>query len=171
MALGKTTIGSELATRLNMPFVDTDKAIEMSTGRTISQIFEEGGESKFRDIEADVVAHELSVANGVISLGGGAILREETRMRLKDCDCVIWLQADVRTIAARLSADTATESQRPNLTTLPAEEEIRTILTQRTPLYSECASLEIDTESKSPTEVVDEILGRLPVNVDGGKAK
>ncbi|MBR6502136.1 MAG: shikimate dehydrogenase [Clostridia bacterium] len=80
---GKTTIGQKLASKLDMQFIDADKVIEEVEGKTIPQIFEEVGESGFRDIESRVIADISSKQNAVISTGGGAILREQNVTLLK----------------------------------------------------------------------------------------
>ena len=80
---GKSTIGQELATRLHMQFIDTDKEIEKASGKTIPMIFEEFGEKTFRDIESQVIADVASKQNVVIATGGGAILREQNVTLLK----------------------------------------------------------------------------------------
>ena len=165
---GKSTIGRELASRLSIPFVDTDQLIEQEVGRPISKIFEDNGENVFRDLEFEIIARELKQPEGVISLGGGAILREETRNNLKTADYVIWLKAGLSTIVARLAQDPVSTTQRPNLTNMSTEDEIASLLEQRRPLYRECATLEIETDQKSPSDIVQEILCRLEANTVGG---
>ncbi len=80
---GKSTIGRQLATKLGMQFIDTDKEIESKAGKTIPEIFKESGESGFRDIESQVVADVSSKQNCIISTGGGAVLREQNITLLK----------------------------------------------------------------------------------------
>lgn len=167
---GKTTIGCELARRLNVGFIDTDALIEQQAGCSIKTIFENDGEKAFRDLEADIVAGQLERKEGIISLGGGAILRDETRKSIAGkADAVIWLKASVETIAARLSDDPASTTQRPNLTDLSDQEEIQSILSQRIPLYRECATLEVETEDRSPAEIIEDIMNHLAHHSCGGE--
>ena len=74
---GKSTVGRLLAKRLERDFIDSDKYIEDSTGKTIKSIFEEDGEEGFRQIEADTITELSKADNKVISAGGGVVLREE----------------------------------------------------------------------------------------------
>ena len=80
---GKSTVGKQLANELGMQFIDTDKEIEKSEGKTIPEIFTEVGESGFRDIEARIITIVSAKQNCVISTGGGAILREQNITALK----------------------------------------------------------------------------------------
>src|SRR6185436_8394699 len=80
---GKSTVGKRLADRLWQPFVDTDELIVRKAGKTIREIFEKQGEKAFRDLESTIVRDTLMLQEHVISLGGGALLREENRAALK----------------------------------------------------------------------------------------
>jgi shikimate kinase len=97
----------------------------------------------------------------VFSLGGGAVVRRENRELLAAVDHVVWLQADVDTIHERVSADANSVDRRPNLTIAGGRQEIAAVLAERTPLYRECATCEVDTSDKSPAEVAREILVHL----------
>src|SRR5688572_17769875 len=81
---GKTTVGRKLADRLWQELVDTDTLVTKKAGKTIKDIFEQDGEAKFRELETEVLKEALKLQDVVISLGGGAILREENRAALKD---------------------------------------------------------------------------------------
>lgn len=157
---GKTTIARLVAERVGAEWADADREIEKLAGKTIATIFRDEGEPAFRDLEARVVA-ELAKRSGVIvSLGGGAILREENRKLLKDSGRCIWLTATPETIAARLAGDSATNGQRPSLTPLGTLAEIETVLAARTPLYRGLASFTIATDGHSP-EKIAEIVARM----------
>lgn len=160
-ATGKSTVGAELARRIGFSFVDTDQRIEHREQKTISEMFAEQGEPYFRDVEEAVVADELRNQNQVLSLGGGAVMREATRERLKNADIVIWLQADTAEIMRRLSQDPNTQQQRPGLTDLPAEAEVTHLLAVRTPIYEQCATITIATAGRTPGDIVDEIVSRM----------
>ncbi|MEQ8837858.1 MAG: shikimate kinase, partial [Lacipirellulaceae bacterium] len=97
----------------------------------------------------------------ILSCGGGAILRDATRDRIKSCRGVVWLKASVETIHSRVSDDQKTADRRPNRTNSGGRTEIEEVLAARTPLYAECATLEVDTEDKAPAEIAEEILGKL----------
>ena len=91
---GKSTIGRRVANALDLPLLDTDAEIERVTGRTIPEIFSQDGEPAFREIEEEVVARALDTHDGVVSLGGGAILSERTRARLAG-HTVVYLEISV----------------------------------------------------------------------------
>lgn len=158
---GKTSVARELAIRLSCDWLDADDVIEQRAGKSIAEIFADDGETAFRDLEAAVLA-ELSGKTGlVVSLGGGAVLRESNRSVIRSAGSVVWLTASVDLIVARLAADETTASRRPNLTSAGGRAEIENLLNQRMPLYRECATLIVDTEGKTVAQVVDEIAARL----------
>ena len=157
-ATGKSTIARLLAEKLNAPWADSDQEIERQAGKSIARIFAEDGEEAFRNFEARVIFDLCQSDELVLATGGGAILREETREILRASGPVMWLTASPETIAARMNADAATASMRPNLTSLSQLDEIRSVLEFRTPLYQETASLEITTEGYTPEEIVEQLL-------------
>src|SRR3989442_1474061 len=81
---GKTTIGRKLADRLWQTFVDVDDLIVRRAGKSIKDIFEQDGEPRFREIEAEMVRDVAKLADHVIGLGGGTLMREENRQVLKE---------------------------------------------------------------------------------------
>src|SRR4051812_17046180 len=91
---GKTTVGKLLAQKLNRPFRDSDALIAEGAGQTIRQIFENTGESAFRDLESAVIAQLSQKDDQVLALGGGAVLRQENVAAFKTNALVVWLQAD-----------------------------------------------------------------------------
>ncbi len=162
-ATGKSSVGRALAMKMNAPFVDSDDEIERRAGKSITAIFSEDGEPAFRDLEAAVVSDLAANCPGVVSLGGGAILREESRRAIAD-GFVIWLQASPETIARRVALDAASAQRRPPLTTHADDDEIRLVLAQREPLYAACADVAIETENKATAQVVDEVFAVLLEN-------
>lgn len=158
---GKTTVARLVAQRLGRESIDADKEIERRAGKTIAAIFSDEGEPPFRDLEAAVVA-DLARTSLVVSTGGGAVLREASRAVMQAAGPIVWLTASVDTIAVRIAADAATARLRPNLTAVGGKAEIAAVLAQRTPIYQACATFVVDTEGKSPAEVADEIIARLP---------
>lgn len=158
---GKTTVARELAARLGFRAVDSDDVVEAEAGKTIARIFAEDGEPAFRELEAKAVNALSRERRVVVGLGGGAVLREENRRAIRAAGPVIWLQAGIDTILARVTADPMTADRRPNLTTGGGQAEVEVLLAKRAPLYRECATIIVDTEGKSAGEVVDEIVRRL----------
>src|ERR1044071_490513 len=102
MGAGKTTLGRQLARRLDKRFVDADTELEARLGVTIPTIFEIEGEAGFRDREEAVLAELTALGNVVLSTGGGAVLRPNNRLRLKDNGTVIYLHAEPATLWARI---------------------------------------------------------------------
>lgn len=147
---GKTTLAKPLAARLDWTAVDADVELERRAGRTIRQIFDEGGESEFRRLERETLVELLGRERLVIAAGGGAIIDADTRRDFKAAGPVVWLKASVATIEQRLYGDATTEQRRPNLTSSGGRQEIEQLLTQREPLYRECATLEVSTDEPLP---------------------
>jgi shikimate kinase len=158
---GKSTVARELAKRLGFEVLDADDEIERRAGKSIAAIFAEDGEAVFRELESDVVADLCKLQRYVIALGGGAVMNEVNRAGVRLAGLVVWLKAPVEILAERLAADAATQSRRPNLTTAGGVSEIETVLAAREPIYRMCATLEVDTASKTPAAIADEILQRL----------
>ncbi len=159
---GKTTLGRLLAERLEWALVDADDEVERLAGKSIADIFADEGEDAFRDLEQQVVAELPHRQRHVLSLGGGAILRDENRRTIRGGGAVVWLTASAATIHARVRDDATTTQRRPNLTGQGGLAEIEQLLAQREPLYRECADFEISTEGRPPAEIVDEIFEHLP---------
>ncbi|MDR0327323.1 MAG: shikimate kinase [Planctomycetaceae bacterium] len=164
---GKTTVARKLAERLGIPMFDSDVEIERWSGKSIAEIFAQDGEPAFRDMEESVIAAILAPDKRefVLATGGGAVLRSQTRERLRQSGRVIWLTATPETILRRISADAASKTMRPNLTSLPMREEIVAGLEQRIPLYAETALETIDTDSQTATEIVETILSNHKLGV------
>lgn len=154
MGAGKTTIGRQLAKSLSMPFYDSDKAVEESTGVDIPTIFEFEGEEGFRDREQKMIQKLTQIKGIVLATGGGAILREENRKVLKDNGYVVYLQCSVERILERTRRDT----QRPLLKTDNPKERLQLLFEQRQPLYLACSDFKIDTGIHKSKTVVNRIL-------------
>lgn len=154
MGAGKTTIGRQLAKALQLPFYDSDKAIEEQTGVDIPTIFEYEGEEGFRDRELNMI-HELTKIDGIVlATGGGAILKEENREALKENGFVVYLQCSVDKILQRTRRD----NQRPLLYTDTPRERIEALFLEREALYLSCADFKIETSSMQSKTVVQNIL-------------
>jgi len=156
---GKSTVGRLLADRLRRPFVDADDWIVERSGRTIRAIFEESGEPVFRDWEERVLREILvERPDAVVATGGGAVLREANRRLLQSFGLVVWLRAEPDELARRLEADAQTREARPSLTSAGTLREILDVLEVRTPLYRAVSHVEIDTQGKTPSVIVEEML-------------
>jgi shikimate kinase len=154
---GKTSVARILAALLAWKCVDADTLLEERLGRTIRQIFEVEGEQRFRDKESMVLTDICREGEQVVATGGGVILREQNRTRLKASGGVVWLHADAEILWRRSQADLTTHHRRPTLT-VGGMEEIEQLLRVREPLYRACADQVIDTSGLTPTDVAKLIL-------------
>ena len=132
MGSGKSIIGKDLSKYLNLKFYDTDKEIELKMKKSISAIFEEEGESFFRDIELEVCTDLLTLNNCVISLGGGSIINREIRKVIKMNSYSIYLQVKLNNLMERLKSS----KKRPLLNTeLNKKETVQNLYTYRRNYY------------------------------------
>ena len=161
---GKTTIAQQLALQVGYDWIDADVEVELRAGKSIAEIFAESGEEVFRDLESAVVHDLCQKESTILALGGGAVLREENRQSLLSCQAVVWLKASVETILSRISGDPTTADRRPNLTNQGGRTEIEELLAVREPIYRACATLEVDTDNKSPAAIAEEIVTALGKN-------
>ena len=102
MGSGKSAVGKMLSEAIGVPFSDTDSIIEKEVGKEINQIFDDSGETYFRQVEEKVVERTLENNAHIISTGGGSVVSPKTRNLIKNKSCSIWIQCDVRIIAKRL---------------------------------------------------------------------
>ncbi|MGC0250767.1 shikimate kinase [Pseudactinotalea sp. Z1748] len=152
---GKSTIGRMVAEVLEVPFADTDAIVEQTSGRTISDIFIVDGEETFREMERRAVQEALATHEGVLALGGGAILDERTRADLA-AHTVLFLSVGLADAAKRVGLNTA----RPLLVGSPRRQ-WQELMQARRPLYLEVADAEVSTAGLSPTQSRDAILAVL----------
>lgn len=153
MGSGKTTVGKILADFLGCPFLDLDDLIVKKAGKSIPEIFEQDGESAFRELEARLLRQTVAKyaeSTAVLALGGGAILAPASAALLRDKTVCIYLRATLDTLLARLEGETA---GRPL-----ADDALAERLAAREPLYEKTAHVTIDTDGLSPDEVADEII-------------
>ncbi len=149
---GKSTVGRILATRSERPFLDADLEIEARAGRSASAILTEEGEPVFRDWEERTLA-ELTMQSptAVIATGGGVVLREVNRRRLRDFGFIVWLTAEPTELATRLQADPRGLSARPSLTAAGTLAEIANILADSYAAFTKSwPTLSIDTKRQDP---------------------
>jgi shikimate kinase len=155
---GKTSIGRLVAQRLDMPFFDTDSAIEERTGRTVREVFADDGEPRFREIEAEVIAGALdSVESTVIAAGGGVVVTAATRERLRapDVFCV-WLTAEPAFLASRAAG----KAHRPLLDDDPVGALTR-LARERQPWFESVADAVVTVQHALSTEPKPQAKARL----------
>jgi shikimate kinase len=165
-ATGKTTLAKLLAAGLGWDWIDADVEIERRAGKSIAQIFAQQGEPAFRDLEAEVIADLCRRDRLVVAAGGGAPLRPQSRRAMREAGKVVWLTAKPETILARMSADSTTAARRPDLTNKDPLAEIDHLLEIRTPIYQESAHVAVDTEGKTPEELMATIIRQLKLMPD-----
>ncbi|MCZ6680897.1 MAG: shikimate kinase [Candidatus Poribacteria bacterium] len=153
MGTGKTSVGQQLAQRLEMSLIDTDDVIEQDSGMRIADIFDRDGESYFRDLESAAVRKVSGLDNHVISTGGGVVLRESNLETLKQNGVVFCLTATPEEIWEHVGHGT----HRPLLQTPHPLEKIRQMLVDRAPYYAR-ADYEILTTDLSIEAVTDNII-------------
>ncbi len=153
---GKSTIGKRLAKSLGVALLDTDAAIEQTTGRSIADIFSNDGEAEFRRIEEEVVRDALGSHDGVLSLGGGAITSPGVREALSG-HTVIYLEISAAEGVRRTGGATV----RPLLAGGDRAEKFRALMSQRVPLYRRAATIRVNTNRRNPGAVVRQIVSRL----------
>ena len=184
---GKTTVGTMLAARLGVSFTDTDALVEGVAGKPVSDIFIADGAPEFRRLERAAVAAALAgssgggdqgngttragtPASGVVGLGGGAVMDEQTQARLAG-RAVVYLQTGFAELAKRVGLDRA----RPLLIGTNPRAQLKSLLDKRLPVYGRLAWLTVSTDGREPDEIAAEIAGRVAAVVaveaapDGGE--
>lgn len=163
---GKSTVGRQLARRLQLPFFDSDHVIEERLGYPIRVAFERDGEEAFRNLEESVLDELSQISRAVISTGGGAVLRPGTRQHLRERGYVVYLNSSPDELARRLKHDTS----RPLLQVDDPLKRLRELYAVRDPLYRETAHFTIDTGRPSVGNLLNmivmqlELAGELPLN-------
>jgi shikimate kinase len=152
MGAGKTTVGQLLAAALTTTARDTDADIEAAEGRSISEIFVDEGETYFRQLEVAAVAAALAEHDGVLTLGGGAVLDPVTRELLAG-HRVIFLRVGLAEAVKRVGLGTSRPMLLGNV-----RSRIKALLDERTPIYEEVATETVETDGRTPGEVAAEIL-------------
>ena len=153
---GKSTVGAALSQLTGLPLRDVDADIEKRAGRTISEIFVDDGEPRFRLLERQAVAAALTEHTGVLSLGGGAVLAPETRAALAG-HAVVFLNLTMATGVRR----TGLSSNRPILAGINPRATYKALLDARIPLYREIARYEVKTDDLTVPEVARIIVEKL----------
>lgn len=157
---GKSTIGAKLARRFGISFVDTDKAIVARAGKSISDVFVVDGEAAFRAIERAVVSEELQQESGVLALGGGSILNEETQREIGMVRAlgtrVVFLDVSIKAAAPRIGFN----RDRPLLLGNPRAQWL-SLMQERRAIYESLSDLVVDTSDLTPQRSVDAIIASL----------
>ncbi len=156
MGAGKTTVGRRLATALHCPFYDVDEELEKAAGRSVADIFEDFGETAFREGESKVLARLLSGKAGVMATGGGAFMNPQNRQRIKDKAISVWLHADIDVLMERVSRrDTRPLLRRDNPRAIMTK-----LIEQRYPVYAQ-ADITIETGHSPHQQAVEDIISAL----------
>ncbi|MFF5294772.1 shikimate kinase [Paractinoplanes globisporus] len=152
---GKSTIGEAVAGLLGLPFRDADTIIEAKAGKPIPEIFFDDGEDAFRLLERETIAAALQDYDGILALGGGAILHEGTRELLKG-HTVVYLSVELSDAVKRVGLGAG----RPLLAINPRAT-LKYLLDQRRPLYAEVATHTVATDGREPEEIAAEVAALL----------
>lgn len=153
MGAGKTTIGRIVARELKRPFHDSDREVEARTGVAIPLIFDVEGEAGFRNREVKAIDELTSLGRIVLATGGGAVLRQENRTRLRERGFVVYLRAPLEHLIARTRRD----RNRPLLREQDPARTLARIVAEREPLYREVADLIVDTGNRTVKTVARDI--------------
>jgi shikimate kinase len=153
MGVGKSTIGQDLAGKLDMQFKDIDKIIEEKLSLSIADIFEKKGEAFFRKIEEEETLNHIKEKNAVVALGGGAFMSEKIRENTKKLCISVWLDLEPKHLFPRIKVN----KRRPLLNSKSSEQDLKNLYEKRKKTYS-LANYKIDCNLKTRNEVVKEIL-------------
>lgn len=145
MGVGKTTIGRQLAHMLGYDFLDSDRELEQRTGASIPWIFDMEGEEGFRRREQAVIEELTARPSIVLATGGGAVIKMENRVCLKQRGIVVYLKAELDELLAR----TRNDKNRPLLQTEDPRGRLLALIQQREPWYLEVADIVFDTQNQN----------------------
>ena len=157
MGAGKSTVARELKKQLEMKYVEMDQLIVEQRGMAITDIFEEYGETYFRNLESNVLIELQKRKQTIVSCGGGIVVREDNKDHMKKNGRVVFLTATPNTVYERVKNST----ERPILNNNMNVEFISQLLEKRRTLYEEAADITVATDGKSVSEICDEIVSEL----------
>lgn len=151
---GKSAVGRALARRLSLPFVDLDEEVEASAGAAPAEIFAEGGEPRYRELEKAALSHISARNRAVVACGGGTVIDPDNRTIMRASGAVIWLRAPLEYLKRRDLVGPA----RPLLRT---DADLERLWREREPIYREVADHAVDA-TETPDDVADAIVAVLP---------
>jgi shikimate kinase len=155
MGAGKSTVAALLAQRYGVTARDTDADVEAAEGRSVSDIFVESGEARFRELEREAVAAALASHDGVLALGGGAVLDERTRELLAGHP-VVFLRVGMGEAVKRVGMGASRPLLFGNV-----RAQVKALLDERAPIYESVATVVVDTDDATPAEVADRVEAAL----------
>jgi shikimate kinase len=150
---GKSSVGKALGQRLSMNFADTDSLIEEQSGLRVSEIFLDKGEPFFRELEREIVLRELTNFDGVLALGGGAVMNPDVESALRQSlDPICFLDVSLSSAAPRIGFN----RDRPLLVGNPRAK-WQELMNVRRPIYESLATLTVSTDSGTPSQIAQEV--------------
>ena len=152
MGSGKSSIGTMVSKKLNIPFIDIDDLIEERVGMTVSEIFELNGEDYFRNLEEKITIKSLKQKNVVVSLGGGGFINDKIRKEILKNHFSFWLNWDDLILIKRIKG-----SKKRPLASKSTEQEIKAIINKRKKIYSK-ANFKINCDKLTKSEIVKTII-------------
>jgi shikimate kinase len=156
---GKTSVGKALGKLLDLPVRDSDAIVESIEGKSISDIFLEDGEKKFREVEQSVILGELDREEGILSLGGGSILDSKVQEKLLNSPSLVaFLDVGISNAAPRVGFN----RDRPLLTVNPRQQWLA-LMEVRRPIYERLAWRRFSTDDLKPMEVAKTIISEMGV--------
>lgn len=155
MGAGKTTVGGLVAEALGVDFADTDEIVEERAGKAVSEIFVDDGEQAFRALERAVVQEALATHDGVLSLGGGAVLDPATQALLAPHQ-VVFLRVGLASAVKRVGLGVGRPLLLGNV-----RSRIKQLLDERTPVYEGLARISVDTDDRSPEDVAADVVAAV----------
>lgn len=154
MGSGKSTVGSQVADRLGLDFVDTDELVAAVTESTITDLWSDQGEETFRRLESQMIASAAAGKPVVVATGGGVVLDQDNISRMRRSGLVVWLKASPEVLSDRVGR----ASTRPLLAASDDPvEALSALLQKREERYAEAAHAVVETNDRP----VDEIVGRV----------
>lgn len=152
---GKTSVGRRVAERLGLPFADSDHLVEQHAGARVADIFVDQGEAHFRQLEQEAIAEAVRDFDGVLSLGGGAVMTPGTSDLLAGIP-IVWLEVDLGEAVSRVGMNASRPLLLGNV-----RGTLATLLRERAPVYESLATVRIQTTGKSLRAVVDDVCRAL----------
>jgi shikimate kinase len=155
MGSGKSTVGSQVAARLHLDFVDTDLLVTAVTDSTITDLWTTAGEESFRRLESQMIASAAAGEPVVVATGGGVVLDEANIAAMRGSGLVVWLKASPEVLARRVGRD----STRPLLASSDDPvEALRSLLAEREARYVEAAHAIVDTDDRPLSKIVQRVM-------------